>query len=291
MPGSRQGQEFHRAVKTAGVQSVSPNAPQAVGGLRCRSNPGSRRGEHNGKSLHLPLTEKTAQNGQKNQHPIFTTINPPCLPSSECSPRRRPSVYTEPRGLCCAERTRPPAPRMVSGGARLARRPPGSSPSSHRHSLCPHTLQAPTALALPAPPGSPPRSHQPCLCPPRSPAPQMPRQPREALPASVPPHPLYPGASAPNPSPARSTWSDHRCHLSGSPETHPHPAARGLLAPHPIRVPDALAVPRPPGPQPPAQVSQLCFVRSPPATRALHQPHALKGQGPRVSQEPGGGEP
>lgn len=149
-----------------------------------------------GKSLHLPLKfEKTAQNGQKNQHPIFTTINPPCLPS-ECSPLRRPSVYTgAQRPLLCGERTRPPLP---PGWSRW--RPPpceapsGSplSPSSHRHSLCPHTLQAPTALALPAPPGSPPRlSHQPCL-PSQVPSPaDAPTPTWEALPAPS-PSPLIP---------------------------------------------------------------------------------------------------
>lgn len=191
----------------------------------------------------------------------------------------------EPRGLCCAGREHgPPCPQDGLGGApRLARRPPGLLSRRHptdtasARTLCRPPLHWHCLPRLAARPGltSP-------ACPPRSPAPQMPRQPRGRPCPLRPPHPLYPGASAPNPSPARSTWSDHRCHLSGSLRPTPHPAARGLLAPHPIRVPDARSAPSP-GPQPPSiSERQLCFVRSPPATRAPHLgPHALKGQGPR----------
>lgn len=171
-----------------------------------------------GKPLHLPLKfEKTAQNGQKNQHPIFTTINPPCLPP-ECSPLRRPSVYTgAQRPLLCGERTRPPLPPgwsrwhppALRGALRVSSLAviPQTQPLP-AHSAGPHH----TGTACPA--WQPTQAVSPAL--PALPGPQPSRCPDTHVggPArSVPVTRYTQGHQHLTPAPARSTWSDHRCRL------------------------------------------------------------------------------
>lgn len=212
-----------------------------------------------GKPLHLPLKfKKTAQKGQKNQNPIFTTVNPACLPP-EGSPPRRPSVYkgAPEASAVWGENTGLPCPQDGLGGGPAL---PGALPVSSSatildmafaHTLCrppPHQHCLPCLAARPS-----------CLTSPAyPPVPQPSRCPDIHLggPAHSVPPPLIPGDVSTHPQPrleACDQTTDAPSYLGPRPgrfsETHSPPRGQGVAGytAHPCPLP-ARPLPRHSGP-------------------------------------------